>query len=77
MLRTPVSRAREVEDGVEPEVLVERLRQQGTLRAKGFVRTSRGVQLVQGVGRRIEVTDVPVPPPGTLVGHVVVIRRAL
>jgi hypothetical protein len=41
------------------------------------VRTSRGVQLVQGVGRRIEVTDAPVPPPETLVGRVVVIRRVL
>jgi len=66
-----------IEDGVEPETLVERLRQHGALRAKGFVRTSRGVQLVQGVGRRIEVTDAPVPPPETLVGRVVVIRRAL
>jgi G3E family GTPase len=67
----------EIEDGIEPQLLVEQLRQQGTLRAKGFVRTSRGVQLVQGVGRRIEVTDAPVPPPETLIGRVVIIRRTL
>ena len=66
-----------IEDGVEADTLIERLRQHGTLRAKGFVRTSRGVQLVQGVGRRIEVTDVPVPPPETLVGRVVIISRVL
>lgn len=72
-----VAQELEIEDGIEPQLLVEQLRHQGTLRAKGFVRTSHGVQLVQGVGRRIEVTDAPVSPPERLVGHVVVIRRAL
>jgi len=47
------------------------------LRVKGFVDTTDGVRVVQGVGRRIELT-----PPGALkidprlVGRVVVIRRA-
>jgi G3E family GTPase len=47
------------------------------LRVKGFVETTEGVRVVQGVGRRIELT-----PPGSLkvdprlIGRVVVIRRA-
>jgi cobalamin biosynthesis protein CobW len=64
-----------VEDGVEPEVLLERLRRLGMLRAKGFVRTSQGLQLVQGVGRRLELTKAPVTPPPALIGRIVVIGR--
>jgi cobalamin biosynthesis protein CobW len=64
-----------VDDGIEPEALLERLRCLGMLRAKGFVRTSRGVRLVQGVGRRLELTEAPVTPPAALIGRVVVIGR--
>jgi cobalamin biosynthesis protein CobW len=64
-----------VEDGIEPEVLSERLRRLGTLRAKGFVQTSQGLRLVQGVGRRIELTEVTLLPPPALLGRVVVITR--
>jgi cobalamin biosynthesis protein CobW len=64
-----------VEDGIEPDVLSERLRRLGTLRAKGFVQTSQGLRLVQGVGRRIELTEVTLLPPPTLLGRVVVITR--
>ncbi len=64
-----------VEDGIEPEALIERLRRLGALRAKGFVRTSQGLRLVQGVGRRIELTAMPTPPPTALLGRVVVISR--
>ncbi len=60
---------------VDPEALIAQLRQLGVLRAKGFVRTAIGVQLVQGVGRRIEVVAAPAPPPATLVGRIVLIRR--
>jgi cobalamin biosynthesis protein CobW len=65
-----------VEDGIEPDVLSERLRQLGTLRAKGFVQTSQGLRLVQGVGRRIELTEVTLLPPLALLGRVVVITRS-
>jgi cobalamin biosynthesis protein CobW len=65
-----------VEDGIEPEVLSERLRRLGTLRAKGFVETSQGLRLVQGVGRRIELTEVTLLPPPALRGRVVVITRS-
>ena len=65
-----------VADGVDPEELLARLRGLGMLRAKGFVHTSQGLQLLQGVGRRLELVEPPGPPPERLVGRVVVIRRA-
>jgi cobalamin biosynthesis protein CobW len=64
-----------VEDGIAPEALLERLRGLGMLRAKGFVRTTQGIRLVQGVGRRLELTEALVPPPAALLGRVVIIRR--
>ena len=42
---------------------------------KGFVRTSEGVRLVQGVGARIELSPTEVTPPAEMLGRVVVIRR--
>ena len=65
-----------VADGADPEELVSRLRSLGVLRAKGFVRTANGLQLLQGVGRRLELLDAPSTPPERLIGRVVVIRRA-
>jgi cobalamin biosynthesis protein CobW len=64
-----------VEDGITPQVLTERLQRLGMLRGKGFVRTSEGVRLVQGVGRRIEISEPPFLPPAALVGRVVIIAR--
>jgi len=64
-----------VEDGVEPDVLTARLHRLGALRAKGFVQTSHGLRLVQGVGRRIELAEVTLPPPAALLGRVVIITR--
>ncbi|UCE84625.1 MAG: GTP-binding protein [Deltaproteobacteria bacterium] len=65
-----------VRDGASSHALVRRLRDLGALRAKGFVRTDRGLALVQGVGRRIELHAVQDAPSAELVGRVVVIRRA-
>jgi G3E family GTPase len=65
-----------VEDGINPQTLTERLQQLGMLRGKGFVRTSDGLRLVQGVGRRIELTEPPITPPAAMVGRVVIITRA-
>ena len=64
-----------VEDGIIPQVLTERLQHLGMLRGKGFVRTAEGVRLVQGVGRRIELSEPPFSPPTGLVGRVVIIAR--
>jgi cobalamin biosynthesis protein CobW len=64
-----------VADGIDPDILVERLRNLGMLRGKGFVRTSHGLRLVQGVGRRIELTEPQLLPPADLVGRVVIIIR--
>jgi G3E family GTPase len=64
-----------VEDGIAPEALLERLRALQMLRAKGFVRTAHGIRLVQGVGRRLELTAASVPVPAALLGRVVIITR--
>jgi len=64
-----------VEDGVDPDALEDRIRALGALRAKGFVRTSQGPRLVQGVGRRLELAQTDVPVADDMWGRVVVIRR--
>lgn len=46
------------------------------LRAKGFVRTTDGIRLVQGVGPRIEIVAAPIEHvPPELIGKVVLITR--
>jgi cobalamin biosynthesis protein CobW len=64
-----------VEDGIDPDTLVDLLRNLGMLRGKGFVNTSHGLRVVQGVGRRIELSPPPFSPPAALVGRVVIIVR--
>jgi len=64
----------QVEAGIHPDALVARLRALGVLRAKGFVETSEGARLVQGVGRRVELLPATPPEPG-LLGRVVIVRR--
>lgn len=56
--------------------LVAEAADRALLRAKGFVRTAEGVQLVQVVGRRIEIGPPPEAPPEALIGRIVMIRRA-
>lgn len=51
------------------------LRAHGALRTKGFVMLDSGPALVQGVGRRIEITPPPGPVSPERLGRVVVIRR--
>ena len=63
-------------NGIEPGELLAQLKGLGMLRAKGFVRTAEGLQLLQGVGRRLELVPPPSSPPEGLIGRVVVIRRA-
>ncbi len=70
-----VSYELEVEENIAPDVLLERLQRLAMLRAKGFVRTTRGIEIVQGVGRRLELTSPTVTPPAHLIGRVVVISR--
>jgi cobalamin biosynthesis protein CobW len=71
-----VSEVLSIEEHIEPAVLLARLRQRQILRAKGFVHTSQGLRVVQGVGRRLELSAPVTTPPAALVGRVVVIRRA-
>jgi len=65
----------EVARGIAEHELVARLRGLGAVRAKGFVETAGGMRLVQGVGRRIELTPAA-PPDAALCGQLVVIRRS-
>jgi cobalamin biosynthesis protein CobW len=65
-----------VSSGVDPKVLIERLRAIAPLRAKGFVETSAGIRLVQGVGPRVELSEPDFAPDSALLGRVVLIRRA-
>jgi cobalamin biosynthesis protein CobW len=64
-----------VDPGVEPDALLERLRGLGALRAKGFVHSARGIEVVQGVGARVELAPAPAGVAPELVGRIVVIRR--
>ncbi|MFQ5512916.1 MAG: CobW family GTP-binding protein [Myxococcota bacterium] len=70
-------KAREIqlEPGITPERLCEELRRTGALRVKGFVETSEGPRLVQGVGPRIELSTLDRPPPSGLLGRLVLIIR--
>jgi cobalamin biosynthesis protein CobW len=61
--------------GVPSAEVIETLRAEGALRAKGFVDTAEGLRLVQGVGARVELAAPALPPPPELVGRVVLIRR--
>jgi G3E family GTPase len=63
-----------IEPGIEPDALLARLRALGALRAKGFVSSKRGVELVQGVGARVELAPARGVDPA-LIGRVIVIRR--
>ncbi len=65
-----------IEDGIEEDRLLAQLEALGALRVKGFVRTAKGLRVVQGVGARIELEEPRETPPSELVGRVVVIRRA-
>jgi len=62
--------------GLTPDALRAELEKMQLLRAKGFVETSQGTQLLQVVGRRIELTPVEVAPDPAMLGRVVLIRRA-
>ena len=65
-----------IEQGVQPEALIERVQSYQSIRAKGFVHTSKGTFLLQGVGPRVDLLPSPVSPPVHLIGRVVIIRRS-
>jgi cobalamin biosynthesis protein CobW len=64
----------EVEPGVDPDALIARLHSLSSLRCKGFVTTSQGPRLIQGVGTRIDLDPID-HPPQHLLGRVILIRR--
>lgn len=60
---------------VDAEDVVARVQLEGALRAKGFIRTTQGVRVIQGVGERVQVDIPSVPVAEDLVGRVVIIYR--
>ena len=64
-----------IESGIDPGTLVRRIQSRQALRAKGFVQTSKGLRLVQGVGPRVDLVVPPVNPPERLLGRLVLIKR--
>lgn len=64
-----------IEQGIDPETLIQRIQSRHALRAKGFVQTSAGLRLVQGVGPRVDLVEPPMTPPEHLLGRLVLIRR--
>ena len=60
---------------VDPAAVLAEVASHHSIRAKGFVRTADGVQVVQGVGPRIQLSTPEVPVAEHLVGRVVVIHR--
>ncbi|MEE8311890.1 MAG: GTP-binding protein [Candidatus Binatia bacterium] len=65
----------EVAAGQSPQACREQLAGLGALRVKGFVDTSEGPRLVQGVGRRVTLSEPHAAVPASMLGRVVVIRR--
>lgn len=65
-----------IDAGIDPDELLSRIQEMGALRAKGFVETSEGLRLLQGVGRRVELEPPPSVPSPELLGRVVVIHRS-
>jgi cobalamin biosynthesis protein CobW len=64
----------EVPKGIGERDLIERVRQEGALRAKGFVETAAGLRLVQGVAARVQLHPVS-SVAAELLGRVVLIRK--
>ena len=62
--------------GLTNQELETRLDQPELLRAKGFAETTSGIQLVQVVGRRIELSPVDEAVGPELLDRIVLIRRA-
>lgn len=65
------------EPGMTCEAIEAHLSNAGLLRAKGFAQTDEGPRVVQVVGRRVEISEPDEAPPETLLGRIVLIRRAV
>jgi len=65
-----------LEPGLAPETIIKRVKSYRAVRAKGFVQTSEGPKLIQGVGDRIDLVESSANPPAHLLGRIVIIRRS-
>ena len=66
----------QLEPGAHPDSIISKIVSHRALRAKGFVQTSQGLRLLQGVGTRIDLIESPIDPPDHLLGRIIVIRRS-
>ena len=66
----------EIENGVNPDTLIQQLKRHDALRIKGVVQTSSGLRIVQGVGARLDLITPSADLPQRLIGQVVLIRRS-
>ncbi len=66
----------QIAPGIDPETLIKQVQSHQALRAKGFVQTSQGLRILQGVGSRIDLIETTVNPPAHLLNRIVVIRRS-
>jgi len=62
--------------GIDSEILIKQVQSHQALRAKGFVETSQGLRILQGVGTRIDLIETSITPPDHLLNRIVVIRRS-
>jgi len=60
---------------VDGDTVLAEVASHQAIRAKGFVRTAQGVQVLQGVGARIELSPFARPLADALIGKVVIIHR--
>ena len=65
-----------IESGIEPETLIQRLKKHEALRIKGAVQTSSGLRVIQGVGSRIDLVVPHTDIPHHLIGQIVIISRS-
>lgn len=59
----------------DPRAIMDGVRKLAAVRVKGFVRSTEGIRLVQGVGPRVHLTKVDIAPADDLVGRLVAIFR--
>jgi len=65
-----------VESGKDVGEIQQFLLDQQAIRIKGFVDTTEGLRLVQGIGPRVDLVPPSYPPPEHLIGQVVLICRS-
>jgi len=69
-----VSQVHDIPSGLTQEAATSWVAARQGLRTKGFVETTEGWQVIQGVGRRLEITPTATTPPEAVQNRLVVIE---